>query len=75
MVNATLLADFKIDMKWSTDSKLWMNGEADEIDFDKIQLIANYILSLGTNFKKNLTQLHPEMIAAMPEFLINVPNA
>ena len=74
-MHAKLLSDFEVTLKWLKESSIWSSEPSDDLDFDKVQAISDFVATLGANYKKNLTQLNAEMLIEMPEFLANVPDA
>jgi len=71
-VQSVLSTSFGVEMKW--DGELWSNVKSIDLEFDKVQAISDYVLSLGCNYKKNVTKLSEEMLSKIPHFLSNVQS-
>jgi len=73
-VNSDLITMFDIHKKWNRDEVIWSSEPEDDLDFAKIQSVADYIENFGINFSKNLSQLDPNLLLAIPLFLADVAN-
>jgi hypothetical protein len=73
-VNPKIRSDFGITMKWKPESKMWCSELTDDLEFETIQAVSDYVSALGVNYKKNLTKLKPEILSMIPEFLAGVKN-
>jgi hypothetical protein len=71
-VQSVLSTSFGVEMKY--DGELWSNVASMNLEFDKVQAISDYVLSLGCNYKKNVTKLSEEVLSKIPHFLANVPS-
>lgn len=69
-IREKVFAKFGSQMRY--DGELWCNVPGEDLDFEKIQAISDYVLTLGANYKKNITKLSEEMLSLIPEFLANV---
>ena len=86
ILKAKVLSEFNVTMQWNNESKVWQSkpkgqkregnkpGEDDIVDLDKIQAVSNFVMTLGTNSKKNLSQLNPGILAEYPDFLAEVQH-
>jgi hypothetical protein len=77
-VNPKIRSDFGVTMKWKPESKMWCSELTDDLEFETIQAVSDYVSTLGVNYKKNLTKLKPEIISMIismiPEFLAGVKD-
>ena len=86
ILKGRVLSEFNVTMLWNEESKVWQSkskgqkregkkaGEDDIVDFEKIQAVSNFVMTLGTNYKKNLSQLNPGILAKYPDFLAEVQH-
>ena len=86
ILKAKVFSELNVTLQWNKESKLWQSkpkdlkregnkqGEDDIVDFDKIQAVSNLVMTLGTNYKKNLSQVNPGILAQYPDFLAEVEH-